>query len=88
VTLTTLPDVFHVDRCDARVIADALVAYLRSSRTPRILLYIAPNGDVMYATTDSEPACGPLSLVGCYTGTSTATAIVEDILAMEREPIA
>jgi hypothetical protein len=83
-----LPDPCHVRRSQARDIAEGLVQLLAIGDITQVWLYIAPNGDVAYETGRPMNGIGDLSLVGVYTAQASQQNIVEDILAMEREPIA
>lgn len=86
--LPPLPDACHVKRSQARDLAVGIEILMRSITRPRLWLYIRPNGDVVYELGKPMDGDWEQSLVGVYTRESTAKQIENDILAMEREPIA
>ncbi|HEY1283006.1 MAG TPA: hypothetical protein VGE96_00875 [Steroidobacteraceae bacterium] len=83
-----LPDVCHVKRVDAHAIAQALVKLFSFGDISRLSLYIYPTGAVMYEMNEPTGGNNNHALCGVYTAQSTEQQIIEDILAMEREPIA
>lgn len=83
-----LPDPFHVERDDARYIAEGVLEFVRAGGKP-IALWLDPSGVVMVSMNGKTPGgdTSPFSLVGVYNARAFVQQIVDDILAMQREPI-
>ncbi|MEO8752329.1 MAG: hypothetical protein ABI624_06605 [Casimicrobiaceae bacterium] len=81
----TIPDLCHVKRCDAMDIAEEIVLIIEMKGP--LALYVESNGAVRIAVGNSIDPGDNVALVGVYDEKSTACAIADDILAMQREPI-
>lgn len=84
-----LPDPFHVERDDARHIAEGVVWFVKSAGEP-LSLWLGPDGATMLSVNGKSPRVDllcPFSLVGTYTAEASTQQIVDDILAMQRDPI-
>jgi hypothetical protein len=79
-------EAFHVKRCHAEDIADAILQTIRNG-VDRLWLYFGPDGVIGISLSDN-PMLDPFSLVGTYNGNATRQDIVEDIIASQRETIA
>lgn len=80
----SLPDPFHVKRCDAADLAEEIVALI--AQRGRLCVYFDAGG-AMSVSDHILDIPGAFSLVGVYDDGATATDIAADILAMERERV-